>query len=314
VKIAIVGAGAVGSYYGAKLAHQFPEDLNIHFLLRSDYDSVHKRGIEILSPQGDFVLHPVQAQRSPQEIGECDLVMIALKSTANAVLSSLLPPLMKDDTALLTLQNGLGNEEFLAQHFGTERVLGGKCFVCLNRIAPGVIRHIGHGIITLGEFKRKPQARTHDIASRFVASGVRCEVCENIEEVLWRKLVWNIPFNGLSIAAGRMSAGKRTGKDVGQILADPELLERTRKLMKEVIAIAAACGVPIADDYATFQVERSHPMGAYKPSSLLDWEAGREVEIEAIWGEPLQRAQQHGLLAPELEALHAQIGEQTKGR
>jgi 2-dehydropantoate 2-reductase len=306
-KIAIIGAGAVGSYYGTMLARGFPEELDVHFLLRSDYEAVRERGIEVLSPRGDFVLHPVKAHRQAEEIGACDLVVVALKATANEVLPSLLPPLLKAETALLTLQNGLGNEEFLAERFGVDRVLGGKCFVCLNRIAPGVIRHIGHGVITLGEFRRTPQERTHELANRFVESGVRCDVCDDIEDVLWRKLVWNIPFNGLSIAAGEVRAGRRIGKDVGQILADSELLERTRKLMQETIAIAAACGVLIPESYIAFQIERTYPMGAYKPSSLLDWEAGREVEIEPIWGEPLRRARRSGVDAPQLDALYKQL-------
>jgi 2-dehydropantoate 2-reductase len=306
-KIAIIVYGAVGSYYGAKLARHFPDELDVHFLLRADYDAVKKRGIEILSPLGDFVLHPVNAHRTPEEIGVCDLVIVAIKSTANGVLPSLLPPLIGEETALLTLQNGLGNEEFLASHFGAGRVLGGKCFVCLNRIAPGVIKHIGHGVISLGEFRRKPQARTLELARRWNESGVKCEVSDDIEDVLWRKLVWNIPFNGLSIAAGEIVNGKRVGKDVGQLLADPVLLERTRALMHEVVATAGACGVLIPESYIDFQIERTYPMGGYRPSSLIDWEANCEVEIEPIWGEPLRRAVELKIETPELRRLYERL-------
>jgi 2-dehydropantoate 2-reductase len=303
VKIAFVGTGAVGLYYGAKLARHHAA-LDVHFLLRSDYDVVNERGIEVLSPRGDFVLHPVSAHSSPQAIGACDLVVIALKATANEVLPSVLPPLLKAETAILTLQNGLGNEEFLADRFGAQRVLGGKCFVCLNRIAPGVVKHIGHGVITLGEFGRGPQERTREIARLLVESGVRCEVCDDIEDVLWRKLVWNIPFNGLTIACG--------GVDVAQILADSAQLDMARALMREVIAIAAACGVLIPPDYIEFQIERTRPMGAYRPSSLIDWQNGREVEVEPIWGEPLRRAQQLGVAAPHLAALYQRLCEAAR--
>jgi 2-dehydropantoate 2-reductase len=300
VKIVIVGAGAVGLYYGAHLATQNPD---VHFLLRSDYGTVKARGIAVLSPAGDFVLHPVNTHRFSSEIGACDLVVIALKATANDALLDLLPPLIEENTMLLTLQNGLGNEEFLGAHFGAARVLGGKCFVCLNRIAPGVVKHIGHGAITLGEFGRKSQARTHEVARAFEESGVRCEVCENIEEVLWRKLTWNIPFNGLSIAASQNDAGKRVGITVGQIIADAALLDETKILMRETIAIAAAHGVLIEDEYIEFQIERTKKMGDYKPSSLLDYEAWREIEIEPIWGEPLRRAQALGVSTPRLQDL-----------
>ena len=298
MKIAIIGPGAVGLYYGAHLVLQNPD---VHFLLRSDYKVVRERGIEVLSPRGDFILNPVNAYSAPEEIGVCDLVVIAIKSTANGVLPTLLPPLVGEQTALLTLQNGLGNEEFLAAHFGAHRVLGGKCFVCLNRIAPGVVKHIGHGVIQLGEYQRAAQPRTNAIAQILLDSGVRCDVRDDIAEVLWRKLVWNIPFNGLAIAGG--------GIDVGQILADAELLQRTRVLMREVIATARAVGVPIEDGYVDFQIERTRPMGDYKPSSLIDWQQGREVEVEPIWGEPLRRAQKAGIETPCLQELYQRLVE-----
>jgi 2-dehydropantoate 2-reductase len=295
-KIAIVGVGAVGGFYGAMLSRAGNE---VHFLLRSDYEHVAQNGLQVFSPLGDFRLRPVNAHRTPESIGACDLVIIAIKATANDVLPGVLPAMLHDTTALLALQNGLGNEEFLAQHFGGERVLGGKCFVCLNRIAPGTIRHIGHGVISIGEFGRPAQERTRELANRFRASGVSCSVSDDIAEVLWRKLVWNIPFNGLAIAAG--------GKDVAQILNDGKLLSRAKKLMREVMAIARECGVAIEDGYADFQIERTKPMGDYKPSSLLDWQAGREVEVEPIWGEPLRRARELNIAAPELSRLYEEL-------
>jgi 2-dehydropantoate 2-reductase len=300
-KIAIVGVGAVGGYYGAMLARA---GSGVHFLLRSDYEHVAQNGFQVFSPLGDFVLNPVNTHQTPESIGACDLVIIAIKATANDALPGVLPALMHEATALLGLQNGLGNEEFLARHFGAERVLGGKCFVCLNRIAPGTIRHIGHGVISIGEFGRPAQERTRELANRFRAAGVSCQVSDNIAEVLWRKLVWNIPFNGLAIASG--------GKDVSQILADEKMLSRAKTLMREVIAIARATGVEIEDEYADFQIERTKPMGDYKPSSLIDWQAGREVEVEPIWGEPLRRACELKVFAPELSRLYEELCAATK--
>jgi len=129
-------------------------------------------------------------------------VLIALKATNNDVLPDLIPPLLHETTASLTLQNGLGNEEFLARHFGAERVAGGLGFICLNRVSPSVIEHFDYGSLTIGEFTGLPKPRTHNIASEFKRCGVVCAVVENLRRERWRKLVWNIPFNGLSIAAG----------------------------------------------------------------------------------------------------------------
>ncbi len=170
MKIAVVGCGALGSYYGARLCRAGHET---HFLLRSDYDVVHERGVTVLSAEGDFTVHPRPA-RTPAEIGVADLVIIGLKTTANSELPYLLPPLTGPRTTVLTLQNGLGNEEALARVVSPQLVLGGLCFVCLNRDAPGIIRHLAHGRIILGEFGRPALPRTHGIARAFRDSGVEC--------------------------------------------------------------------------------------------------------------------------------------------
>ena len=137
---------------------------DVHFLLRSDYDVVRHRGVQIRSPEGDFHANP-RAARSPEEIGPSDLVLIALKTTANDRIPELVTPLVGPRTAVMTLQNGLGNEEILAELYGAGNILGGLCFVCLNRTAPGVIEHLAHGKIVMGEYSGWPEPRTHDIAS-----------------------------------------------------------------------------------------------------------------------------------------------------
>src|SRR5437867_4638566 len=133
MKVAVVGCGAVGSFYGAKLCRAGEE---VHFLLRSDYDTVRRKGVGIRSPQGDFHVQP-KCARHPKEIGVAGLVLIGLKSTANDRFPELIPPLVGPATAVVTLQNGLGSEEQLAKIVRPEQVLGGLCFVCLNRIEPG---------------------------------------------------------------------------------------------------------------------------------------------------------------------------------
>lgn len=295
-RIAIVGSGAVGCYYGAMLARA---GCDVHFLMRRDLRHVRQRGLRIESNHGDFHLAPAHAHATTADIGPCDLVIIALKATSNGALPRLIPPLLKDDTMLLTLQNGLGNEEFLAEHFGAGRVLGGLCFVCLNRTAPGTIRHIGQGTISLGEFARPPLPRTRALAAEFVRSGIDCQLQPDLARERWIKLVWNIPFNGLAIAAG--------GIDVAQILADPDLAILTRQLMREVIACAGALGHDLPPGMVDDQVEKTHTMGAYRPSSLIDYQEGREVEVEAIWGEPYRRATAAKADAGRLGFLYHQI-------
>ena len=312
MKIAVVGPGALGSFYGAKLVRA---NEDVHFLLRSDYDVVKRHGVFVHSTEGDFNVRP-KCAKTPEEIGPCDLVLIALKTTANDQFPKLLPPLVGRNTAVLTLQNGLGNEEDLARLFPVEQIMGGLCFVCLNRTAPGVVQHLGHGVIILGEFERWPEPRTHDIASIFRNAGVNCKVTDNLTHAHWDKLVWNIPFNGLGVAAtagyeafvgSDLPIGNR--QSLGSVLATDKLLSDSRwgnlvrELMHEVIAAAAALGYKTPLEFAEKQIERTRIMGSYKASTLVDFEQGRELELESMFLEPLRQAEVAGARVPRLKAL-----------
>jgi 2-dehydropantoate 2-reductase len=310
MKFGIVGCGALGSYYGAKLSRDGQE---VHFLLRSDYDVVRRRGLSIRSPEGNFHINPKYA-RTPKEIGVCDVVLIGLKATANDQFPKLLPSLIGPHTAIVTLQNGLGNEEQLAAHFPPKQILGGLCFVCLNRVAPGVIEHIGHGRIVLGEFSGWPEPRTHDIASAIRHSGVPCEVTDNLRRTHWEKLVWNIPFNGLGVASAAgydalISSEVNSAAPLTPCLTTDQLLDGARwetlvrELMLEVIAAARALGLHIKDDYADFQIDRTRSMGAYRASTLIDFERGQPLELDALFLEPLRQAGRAGVATPRLTAL-----------
>jgi 2-dehydropantoate 2-reductase len=312
MKITVVGPGAVGSYYGAKLTRA---NEDVHFLLRSDYDAVKRNGVFIRSPEGDFNARP-KCARTPDEIGVSDLVLIALKTTANDQFPKLLPPLVGPKTAVLTLQNGLGNEEELAKLFPVEQILGGLCFVCLNRTAPGVVQHMAHGLIILGEFQRWPEPRTHDIASSFRNAGINCKVAENLIHANWDKLVWNIPFNGLGVAAtagyealinpqslvaNRQSLGPVLTTD--KLLVDLRWENLVREVMHEVITAAGALGYKTPLEFAEKQIERTRSMGSYKASTLVDWEQGRALELESLFLEPLRQAKKAGAKVPRLESL-----------
>jgi 2-dehydropantoate 2-reductase len=310
MKIAVVGCGALGSFYGAKLCRAGEE---VHFLLRSDYEVVRKKGVFVRSKDGDFHVNP-KCARAPEHIGVSDLVLIGLKTTANAELPRLLNAMVGPRTAVLTLQNGLGNEEALADLYPGEQILGGLCFVCLNRLEPGVIHHIDHGRIIFGEFGRWPEPRTHDIASMFRNAGVPCKVTENLAAAHWEKLVWNIPFNGLGVAScagleavlsGKLGDGKLAGPclTTDKLLADARWEKLVRELMLEVIAAANALGYGLDQDLADININRTRTMGAYQPSTLVDFERGQPLELESLFLEPLRLAQKAGRSVPRLQAL-----------
>ena len=316
MRIAMVGCGALGSFYGAKLCHAGHD---VHFLLRSDYEAVWARGVRIRSVHGDFHVQP-KCARTPEEIGPSELVLIGLKTTANREFPRLLPPLVDAGSLIGTLQNGLGNEEQLAALFGPENILAGLCFVCLNRVEPGVIVHSAHGKIVLGEFQRQPLPRTHALAGTFREAGVSCEVCENLGVAHWLKLVWNIPFNGLGVAgAAGLEAVLRgsvpTDARIGPCLATDTLLADfrwealVRELMGEVIAAARTQGFAIPAAEVDHQVERTRIMGAYRASTLIDFARGFPLELDSLFREPLRQARAAGVATPRLAALCAVLEE-----
>ena len=292
-RIAIVGSGALGCYYGARLAKAGND---VHFLVHSGRASLLARGIRIKTPTERIHLKSVQAYATPSEIGPCDLVIIALKATANDALKKLLPPLLGPKTLVLTLQNGLGVEEPVAEVVGGERVLGAICFVGCMRTAPGVIACSFPGLIMIGEFGRDLQPRTRDVAKLFERAQVKCEAQNDLEELRWKKLVWNVPFNGLAIAAGSITTDL--------ILADEGLRALARRLMEEIVEAAAKFGHTIPRSFMDLQFERTAQLGRYSPSSLIDFREGRAIEVEEIWGEPVRRAKSVGAAVPRLEMLY----------
>lgn len=303
MKIGVVGSGAIGSYYGGKLA---AAGRDVHFLMRGDLSEIRREGLRIRGKDEDLHVAWVNCSNSTKEIGACDLVLIAVKGTSNAEIVDLIPPLLHERTMLLTLQNGLGNEDFLAKHFGPERVLAGLCFICLNRSSRTHVERFDYGHVILGEFNRPPSSRIYQIESEFKAGGIKCSVAENLALERWRKLVWNIPFNGLSILAG--------GADTAAILADDDLRRVTIATMEEVILAANKCGFALDPSVIREQMQRTETMGAYKPSTLLDFEAGKALEIEAIWGEPWRRAVAAGARVPRLEMIYALLKQLDRRR
>ena len=323
MKIGVVGCGALGSFYGAKLSRSGHE---VHFLLRSDYFVVRRNGVTIHSVDGDFQVQP-KCARMPGDIGVCDAVLIGLKTTANKRFSKLLPPLVGPHTAVITLQNGLGNEEQLASLFPVGQILGGLCFVCLNRVSPGVIHHTAHGKVVLGEFQRHPQPRTGRIASLFRCAGVPCDVTGDLACSHWEKLVWNIPFNGLGVAGtagyealANTSSSLPVVTCTSPVLTTDILLgnrrweKLVRELMLEVIAAANALGHHLPKSQVDEQINRTRCMGAYKASTLIDFERQQALELESMFLEPLRRAQSSGVDVPRLSALCDVLRQLDPGR
>jgi 2-dehydropantoate 2-reductase len=296
MRIGIIGSGALGLYYGALLQRGGHD---VHFLLRRDYQAISHTGLTVTTPRGDFHLTDIKGYRKSTEIGPVDLVLVGLKAYANDHLIALTRPLIGAETTILTLQNGLGNEDLLATTFGATRVVGGVAFLCCNRGEPGTVHHLDQGSIRIAEFAMGLSPRIVALAETFNQAGIPCEACTDLTRIRWEKLVWNIPFNGLCAL---------TGLSTDRLLACPETLRLIAELMGEVIAAANQQGLAEPIDGASFierMLEVTAGMGAYQPSMMIDRQQRSPLELNAIYRIPLERAAMTGPPMSRVAMLHA---------
>ncbi len=297
--VTIVGSGALGGYLGARLAHA---GLDVHFLVRSDFEPLRRKGFTIeLADEDPIIIRTPIVSRSSASIGPGDLVLIALKTTQNAHLGELLPPLVRPETVIFTVQNGLGNVEHLAALFPHNAIAAGLCQIGVTRVAPGHIVNFtpGGGFIQIGAPDDVPKTCVRALSTVLERAQIKTRQTERLGEALWRKLMWNVPYNGLTIISG--------GLNTGEIVESPLLNQRTEYLMEELRAAAGALGFPIEASYTPRLIEFTRRLRAYRPSTLIDYENGRPIEIEAIWGEPLRRGLAAGVPMPALQELYDEL-------
>lgn len=296
-KIAIVGSGAVGGYVGARLAHAGQD---VHFLARSDYEILGDKGW-IIEVEGEGEMHVSEpsVHLSTESIGKVDLVIVALKSWQNEALEALLVPLLGDDTVIMTLQNGFGNQELISAQFPNQRVVVGMCHFGVSRSAPGrILKHApSSDLIRIGELSPSNVERLETLRAMIDRSGIRTEISTRLEEAMWRKLMWNVPYNGLAVISG--------GIPVNEITGDSRLCEIVRALMEELRMAATARGFPIEPEFTEKLMRSTEKIGNFRPSSLVDFDRDQPMEIEAIWGEPLRRGRASGVEMPHLSVVHA---------
>ncbi|PSB29734.1 putative 2-dehydropantoate 2-reductase [filamentous cyanobacterium Phorm 46] len=297
---AIVGTGALGGFYGARLQKA---DFEVNFLLRSDYDRVKKHGLIVESPEGDFTLPQIRAYHDSRKMPQCDVVIVAVKTTQNHLLPKILPHLLKDDGVVLVLQNGLNIEPEIAKIVGAERVIGGLCFLCSYKVSPGHICHLDYGAITLGEYTEDYKKigitnRLHQIASDFRRAQIPIKLSGDLLLSRWKKLVWNIPYNGLSVVLNART---------DELMANPDTLILVEEIMTEVVAGAKICARIIPDDFISDMLDYTQKMKPYRTSMKIDYDESRPLEVEAIFGNPIRAAQQGGIKLPQIEVLYRML-------
>jgi 2-dehydropantoate 2-reductase len=293
-RILVVGTGAIGGFYGGKLAQA---GARVATLCRSDYEAVKSEGIKITSTYGNFHFVPEKVIGDLKEYGSPpDYLLVGLKVLPEINTAEMLKEVVGPDTVIVLLQNGVQIEEPVARAFPNNQIISGLAFICVTRTDPGHIDHVDFGRLVIGRFPAGRSDKTDLLAGLFNDSGVPCTISENVVTDRWRKLVWNAPFNPISVLAG--------GADTKTMVDNPESLELARQVMKEVCKVAKAVGHPLPAGVVEENIEGTRRMSPYKSSMLVDFEAGRPMEVEAILGNGIRAAKRYNLAVPHMESLY----------
>lgn len=291
---AVIGTGAIGGYYGAMLQRAGHE---VHYLLRSDYAHVRAHGLHVQSFKGDFDLPNVKAYDDVAQMPKVDVVIVALKTTQQGLLEHLLPPLLRKDTQVVLIQNGVGVEEATQALVPEARLVGGLAFICVDKPAEGFIRHQQNGSINLAPFS-STEAEVAELAEIFNQAGLPAQILPHTD-ARWRKALWNMPFNGLCTVL-------RTTTD--RTVKEPHARALVEAIMQEVVAGAQACGVEtLTRDSIANSIAYTEAMAPYSPSMKLDFEAHRPMEIDFLYHRPIAMAEARGAKMPLLKMLAAQL-------
>ena len=294
MRYGIIGVGAIGGFYGSKLAYSGQE---VHFLLHSDYQFVKEHGMQVDSCDGSFHLDHVNVYQNVEDMPKCDVVLVGLKTTNNHLLAKLLPPLLHEHTIVVLIQNGIGVEADVQQMFPKTQLVAGLAFICSAKTEPGRVNHQCYGSINLGNYSCKDEARFQHILNDFTNAGVQAASVP-YEEARWKKAVWNMPFNGMTVALD-------TQTDL--LLKNPDTRQLIRDLMMEVIGAAQHLGVTgLTEAFADKMIETT-VMTPYSPSMKLDYDFHRPMEIHYLYSRPIEIARAAGYRMPKLEMLEAEL-------
>ncbi len=295
MRYGVIGMGAIGGFYGAKLAHAGKE---VHFLSHSDYQYVKERGLQVDSCDGSFHLPQINAYGAASDMPKCDVVLIGLKTVNNHLLPELLPPLLKEDTLVVLIQNGIGVEEDVQKIFPEVQLAAGLAFICSAKTEPGRVNHQCYGYINIGNYSCKQQEKIDEVVDDFRKAGVDANEVEYLE-ARWKKAVWNMPFNGMTVALN-------TQTDI--LLQHPSTLQLIKDQMMEVIEAAQACGVKNIDEsFAEKMIYNTVHMTPYSPSMKLDFDFKRPMEINYLYTRPIEKAREAGYQMRKLEMLEQEL-------
>jgi 2-dehydropantoate 2-reductase len=295
MKIGVVGAGGVGGYYGARLATAGAE---VGLIARGAHlAAIRKGGLRVRSDDGDFTVQ-VAASDDPAEIGPCDAVLFCVKSYDTDEAAGLLAPLMKPETGVVSLQNGVDNEEKIAARIGPGHVIGGVSFILAHIAEPGLVEQVGSvRRVIFGELDGSRSERVERLLAEFRNAEIDSDVADDIRVVLWDKFAFLCALAGLTAV---------TRLPIDELLAVPETRDLFREMVGEVALVARAEGVELAGDIVDQKTAFAEGLGPDSYSSLHhDLVTGHRLELDALHGEVTRRASHHGLSVPVSQMIYS---------
>ena len=294
MKYGIIGTGAIGGYYGGKLARAGQE---VHFLFHSDYEFVKRNGLQIDSCDGSFHVQ-ANAYQTTSDMPQCDVVLVCLKSVNNTKLKELLPPLLHENTLVVLIQNGIGIEQDVQQMFPGVQLAAGLAFICSAKTEPGRVSHQCYGSINIANYSCRHEEQVQTLVDEFRQADIETGLVE-YHEARWKKAVWNMPFNGMTVALN-------TQTDL--LLKHPATRQLIREQMMEVVGASRALGVNGVDEaFVEKMIQMTDEMTPYSPSMKLDFDFHRPMEIHYLYTRPIEIARQAGFCMPKLEMLEAEL-------
>jgi 2-dehydropantoate 2-reductase len=286
----VFGSGGVGGYFGGRLA-QAGED--VVFIARGQHlAAIQKQGLQVSSVAGDFVIRPAAATDTPAAAGPVDLILVAVKAWQVNDAADAMGPLIKSETVVLPLQNGIEAPQRLAEKLGGQHVLGGLCRILAFIDSPGHIRHTGvEPYLAFGELDNRPSARTGQLRDAFArAQGLRVELPANIQVAMWSKFLFIASLGGM---------GAVTRVPIGEIRSHPETREMLMQAMQEIRALAVHGGIPLPPDIVTTTMALVDGLPAEGTASMQrDIMDGRPSELDAQNGAVVRLGHEAGVDVP----------------
>ena len=294
MRIAVMGAGAVGAYFGAKLAIAGHD---VAFIARGKHlAAMQKDGLTVNSSGGDLHIRSAHFSADTEEVGKAHLILFCVKSYDTISAAELLEPMIGDNTIILSLQNGVDNGKKIAHLWGDERTLSGVVYIAAQIKAPAVIIYSAGGKIIFGQIDGAISAPANLVERTLSAAAISNELSTNIKRVQWSKLLWNAPFCAISCLA-RAS--------MQQIVESEPLVQLALECMAEVKAAGLTRGVDLPSVLFDEAISFSRGLGGFKASMLQDLEAGKPLEYEAFNGIVVKLLRQAGKAAPVNQSFYA---------